>query len=189
MLRLRHATLFLIPVLTLLPALTVTGCAGENTGDESTSEVQEAIPIGVHLVGTYTGDSYQTGKFSQLVLKTDGTYHAMIFVNCVKAPCGDVEQDGRYHLFRRDTIAYFQTYDALGTVIARFQYALAGDTLNLRKLDPSATWTPMERSPTAWCATDQDCATQDLLPGPCAGQYRCDDNSACNYHCGTAPSL
>jgi hypothetical protein len=187
MLRRRPVPLFLIPILTLLPALTVAACVGGNTEDESTFEVQEAIPIGVHLVGTYTGNSHQAGNFSQLVLKTDGTYHAMIFVICKKAPCPEVEQDGHYSLFQRDTIAYFQTYDASGTAIARVQYALNGDTLNLRKLEPSATWTPMERSPTAWCATDHDCATQDLLPGPCAGQYLCDDQSACNYHCGVAP--
>ncbi len=186
MLRLQPATMLLLPVLTVLPAITVTACAGEDTGDESTFADQEAIPRRVHLVGTYTGDSYQAGNFSQLVLKTDGTYHAMIFVTCMKTPCNDVEQDGHYALFRRHTLTYFQTYDASGMAIDRIQYALNGDTLKLRKLVPSGTWTPMVRSPTAWCATDQDCATQDLPTGPCAGQYLCDDKSACNYHCGGA---
>jgi len=174
----------------LVPALALLACGGEKPIDETTGAVQAPIPTGgVHLAGTYTGDSSHAGDFAQLVLKTDGTYHAQVFVWCVKDPCPPVEQDGRYALFRRDTLTYFQTYDASGTKGARYQYELRGDTLNLRRLVDSAPWTLMLRSPTAWCATNQDCALQDLQIGPCSGQYICTERSACNWHCGATPEI
>jgi len=174
----------------LVPALALLACGGEKSIDETTDAVEEPIPVGgVHLVGTYTGETHQAGNFSQLVLKTDGTYHAQMVVWCIIIPCNPVEEDGRYTLFRRDSLTYFQTYDTSGTAIARYQYQLRGDTLNLRRLAPSATWTTMLRSPAAWCATNQDCALQDLVIGPCAGQYICTEGNICNWQCGPAPEL
>jgi hypothetical protein len=174
----------------LVPALALLACGGEKPIDETTGAVEEPIPVGgVHLAGTYTGDSQQAGDFSQLVLKTDGTYHAKMVVWCFTLPCNPVEQDGRYTLFRRESLTYFQTYDASGTMNGRYQYLVRGDTLNLRNLIASSTWTTMLRSPTAWCATSQDCALQELVIGPCAGQYICTEGSTCNWSCGPAPEV
>jgi len=174
----------------LVPVLALSACGGEKPIDEPTGAVQEAIPSGgVHLAGTYTSDSQQAGMFSQLVLKTDGTYHAMLNNACTPPRCVSLEQNGRYLLFRRETIAYAQFYDAGGSMIGRYEYALRGDTLSLRKFATQARWTPMVRSPAAWCATNQDCALQDLQIGPCAGQYICTTTSTCNWHCGAEPEI
>jgi len=176
--------------LCLVPALALLACGGEKPLDEITGAAEEAIPGGgYHLAGTYTGSSRGVGDFSQLVLKTDGTYHARQVVACVTLPCRDVEQDGRFTLLRRETINYLQTYNTTGEVNGRYQYILAGDTLSLRKLDSTATFTPMLRSPAAWCAVNQDCALQDLQIGPCAGQYICATTSVCTWQCGIAPEM
>jgi hypothetical protein len=152
--------------------------------------MEEAVPSGgCHLAGTYTGSSRKAGGLSRLVLKTDGTYRARQVVVCVAPPCRDVEQDGRFTLLRRDALTFLQTYDATGAVNGRYQYMLAGDTLSLRKLGATDTFTPMARSQAAWCAVTQDCALQDLQIGPCAGQYICTTTSLCNWQCGAAPEL
>jgi len=187
---LRARSYLFLPLLSCV-ALALAACEGEKPIDETTGAMQEAIPApGVHLVGTYTNNNHEIGSFSQLVLKTDGTFHAATAVVCFAAPCNDPEQDGRYTLFRRETVTFFELYPLRGDQsLGRYQYALQGDTLSLRKFTPSASWTPMQRSPAAWCATNHDCAVQDLLAGPCAGQYVCADRNICNYQCGAAPEV
>lgn len=182
----------------LVPVLTLTACGSDKPVDETTGAVQEAIPTGgYHFVGTYANSSRQVGSLSQLVLKTDGTFHSAKVVACITAPCNDIEQNGTYTLFRRDTFAYFELYERSShTAVARYQYTLRGDTLNIRPLSiptapiaPTATWISMQRAPAAWCAITSDCAQQDLTPGPCAGQYICTEKSICNYQCGAAPEI
>ena len=177
-------------MLFVLPALALPACGGEKPVDEAVGAVEEAMPApGAHLAGTYTGTSKQIGDFSQLVLKTDGTYHARVVVACMVAPCRDVEQDGRYTLLRRESLTYFQTYDVTGTAKARYQYTLQGDVLSVRRLNSNSTATRMVRSQAAWCAVTQDCALQELQIGPCAGQYICMDTGICNWQCGAAPEI
>ena len=90
----------------LVPVLTLAACGGDKQVDETTGAVQEAIPSGgYHFAGTYANSSRQVGTLSQLVLKTDGTFHSAKVVACITAPCNDVEQNGTYTLFRRDTFA------------------------------------------------------------------------------------
>lgn len=177
-------------MLFLLPALALPACGGEKPADELTGAAEEAMPApGAHLAGTYTTTTRKIGDFSQLVLKTDGTYHARVVVACMIAPCRDVEQDGRYTLLRRASLTYFQTYDVTGALKARYQYMLEGDALSVRKLGSNETFTRLMRSQAAWCAVTQDCALQDLQIGPCVGQYICMDTGVCNWRCGTAPEI
>jgi len=70
----------------LVPALALAACGGDKPIDETNGAVEEAIPVGVHLAGTYTSDSHLVGTFSELVLKTDGTYHATLVAACTR-PC------------------------------------------------------------------------------------------------------
>jgi len=160
--------------------------------DPAIGLVQEAIPSGdTHFVGTYTNSDYiQPGDPTMLVLKLDSTFHAETFVQCFKAPCDPIAEDGHYALLRQDTTTYIQLYVGVTkTPIAKYQYELRGDFLNLRLMSPAGdgSWIPMLRSPTAWCATNNDCAQQSLIPGPCAGQYLCEQGNICNYHCGNLP--
>lgn len=176
--------------LLLVPALALSACGGDKTVDSTTGAVQEAIPReGSHLAGTYTANTRKTGDFTQLVLKTDGTYHARMVAACIAPNCRDIEQDGRFALFRRETLTYFQTYDAAGAVNGRYEYRLENDALLVRKLGVTDTFLQMLRAPTAWCAVNQDCALQDLQIGPCAGQYICTTANFCNWQCGAAPEI
>jgi len=190
MLHIRPFALMLVPALALLPALSLVACVADSTDDESNVGVtSEAIPSnGVHFVGTYTNsDTMAPGDLSRIVLKKDGTFYTETFVQCFKAPCQPIAASGHYTLYRQDTITYFQLYDAAkGSPMGKFQYVLMGDFLNLRSLSETSDghWMPMLRSPAAFCMINNDCAQQDLLPGPCAGEYVCQTENICNYHCG-----
>jgi len=195
MLHIRPFALMLVPALALLPALSLVACGGDSTDDTSdVGVISEAIPAdGSHFVGTYTNsDIMSSGDLSRIVLKKDGTFHTETFVECFKAPCHPISADGHFTLYRQDTVTYFQLYDAsTGIEMGKYQYVLMGDFLNLRRLSATADghWMPMMRSPAAWCMTNNDCAQQELLPGPCAGEYVCQTQNICNYHCGTPTQM
>jgi hypothetical protein len=175
----------------LLPALALPACGGEKPIDGPTGAVEEALPSGgPHLAGTYMSDSKNVGSFSQLVLKTNGTFHAMMNSDCIGERCTSVEQNGRFVLYRKETITYFELYGAtLRVPLGRYQYMLQGESLSVRKLGSTDIFTPMARSPAAWCAVTQDCALQDLQIGPCAGQYICTTANLCTWLCGPAPEI
>jgi hypothetical protein len=191
----RSFAMMLVPALALLPALTALACVGNSTSDTSeVGVIKEAIPAGgAHLVGTYdNSDNVTAGDLSRIVLKVDGTFHTETFVECIKAPCCPASQDGHYGLYRQDTTTYFELFDGVtGVFIDKFQYVLMGDYLNVRRLSSTADgrWLSMQRAPAAWCMTNNDCREQDLLPGPCAGEYVCQDANICNYHCGTPTQM
>jgi len=193
MLRLRPSSLLLVPVLALVPALTLFACAGESPEDDpAIGLVREPIPAGDnHFVGTYTNIVVpEPGDLTMIVLKKDGTFHAETFITCVKEPCYPIAEDGNYSLLRQRTTTYINLYlGGTDVLLAKYQYELHGDFLNLRLMSSTAdgTWMSLQRSPTAWCATHNDCAQQDLIPGPCAGQYLCTSTNACSYHCGVVP--
>lgn len=179
-----------LSILALVPALTLVACAAEKPSDDpSLGATEETIPSGdYHLAGTYIRASQHPGDLVRLVLKTDGTYHAETLLSCSPMGCVPGSTDGKYGLFQREQVTYFELYSTHGDVFARYQYNLEGEDLSLRQLDTESTWFTIRRSPAAWCAVTQDCALQELIPGPCAGQYLCESQkSLCNYHCGSEP--
>src|SRR6185503_20902798 len=108
-------------------------------------------------------------------------------VVCATTPCYPAQADGRYELFQNDAIKSLELYTPMGEVASRYQYTLLGDTLRLLPLSSRrerAGWITMQRASAGWCAANIDCTQQNLLPGPCAGEYFCDTSkSICNYTC------
>lgn len=175
--------------LLLAPALASAACAVGEVGPQPVDELATAeSPAIVNnpLIGTYTAKGVGAGRLALLVIKNDGTYHSAQVVYCLIGPCPPVATDGRYRLELRSDASFLTLMTDESEIVAKYQYALVGETLRLRNVyTPTTTgaWQSMERAVKAWCATDTDCATQNLPTGPCAGEWMCGAESTCSYQC------
>lgn len=180
-----------LSVLTIASVLAFAACGGDKTSNESArSQAQQAMPAADSLeyAGTFTSATRQVGDFTQLVLKTDGTYHRATLVACFREPCDPVQQDGLFRFSREATRAYLDFYQLNSEQIERYDYSRHGDLMNLHVVGRPGEGFSMQRAPVAWCASSGDCAVQNLADGPCAGQYVCGRNM-CNFQCGPAPEI
>lgn len=169
-------------LLALIPVLAAASCSAE-TGDQP-AETDLSIEARPALIGTFKSDTFTVGALVQLVLKTDGTFHSGKVIACAgfTTPCDPAQQDGVYRLSSRDSYQIMSFYDPGGTLLERYQYEIAGDSLRLRRLEMKSAWRTLERANVAWCAAPSDCALQNLPVGPCAGTWMCEEN-ACSYTC------
>jgi hypothetical protein len=179
-----------LSVLALVPVLAFAACGGEKTSNESErGEAQQAMPVNsLNYIGTFATRAANVGDFTQLVLKTDGTYHRAMRVACFREPCDAVEKDGRYRFSsaaRSTTLEFYQTNSE---EVERYEYWQRGDTMGLHAVGRPGEGFSMQRAPAAWCARSEDCGVQNLPTGPCAGQYVCGQN-ICTYLCGPSPEI
>jgi hypothetical protein len=182
------------PVLIALAIAFASAACGEpQEPADSTSDSAEqsgSMRVGAPAyIGTFVADTGVVGELSQLVLKTDLSFHSTRVVVCVTRPCNPVPQDGEYRVSTLDGRNYITLYRA-DQVIDRYEYQIQADTLMLLRSATNAAegaggcgWVSMHRTTAAWCAASSDCALQNLPIGPCAGEYICSGSSVCNWSC------
>jgi hypothetical protein len=177
-------------VLALVPALALAACGEVKPSNESArDQVSQAMPApSLSYAGTFTRTTPRIGGLTQLVLKTDGTYHRATLVVCFREPCDPVQQDGLFRFSQEATRTYLDFYEMNSEQIERYDYSLHGDIMTLHAAGRPGEEFTMQRAPVAWCASAADCAVQNLAVGPCAGQYVCGRNM-CNYQCGPVPEI
>lgn len=189
----------------LICVLGLAACGEDRSEDpaaqttEPTMEATSAKVIDLGVIGTFGSDSRRPGDLTQLVLKTNGTFHSATLVECVVPPCDPVQEDGMYKISWRDSRRFITLYNTENVITARYQYEWKDNVLRLLKLAspgvesvPSANWLQMWLSNVAWCANPtasaptvtlpDDCQLQNLPIGPCAGQWSCVTN-ACSWSC------
>ena len=180
----RTALVALVPAF----ALGYLACVGEPVSESEESSIVEDEAAMVaplpSILGTYRNQDYHIGALTLLVLKLDGTYHRGMVVGCVATlPCLPAAEDGHYRLWGRDGASYLSLRpDDTAGVVEQYRYTLAGDTLRIQRVG-SPTWMSLQKTTdTAWCAEPDDCALQNLPPGPCAAKWQCGANM-CTYRC------
>jgi hypothetical protein len=179
-----------IASLLLVSTLTLAGCADGTTPVPSQElvETEETFSLGgidPDLLGTFRGQAVEIGELTLLALKSDGTFHYGMAIVCaaLPEPCGPAQEDGYYKLTQRQSDRYLELYNKKGIQRARFQYALTGDTLRMRRTDTGGgEWRSMVRSDQAWCAMPSDCDMQGLKTAACAGEWAC-ASDACDFQC------
>jgi hypothetical protein len=176
--------------LALISVLGLTACSGGVTIEEAfAGEAKPFMPRDASkFAGTFANHTDRIGEFTQLVLKTDGSYHRAMLVVCFNYPCEPVQQDGLYKFSYEGTRTYLDFSPARKDPFERYEYSLGGDSMTLRAVTRPGEAFTMQRSAVAWCASSRDCALQNLPFGSCAGHYVC-AQSACNYLCGHAPEI
>lgn len=189
----------------LICVLGLAACGEERSEDPAAQTMQPTIEetlakgVGPDMIGTFMSDSRRPGDLTQLVLKTNNTFHSATTVECFAPPCDPVQDDGMYKLYWRDSRRFIALYNR-AEIIARYQYEWRDNALYLLRVSanteaaPNAAWLPMWLSNTAWCANPtltpsaptasapNDCQLQNLPIGPCAGEWMCVSNT-CNWDC------
>src|SRR5262245_23463497 len=83
----------------LVCVLGLAACGAEKSEDpaaetaETTIDESVAKGFDLQLIGTFISDSRQPGDLTQLVLKTNNTFHSSTLVVCVAPPCDPIQQD------------------------------------------------------------------------------------------------
>lgn len=172
----------------LVPALALGGaaCTADLDSGEGVMESEAAMTTPTpELFATFRGDAKNVGDLPLLVLKADGTYHRTIVVPCMPSPCAPIEDDGLYQLWGRDGGNYISFYPDDGSPVDRFQYAIAADTLRLRRMTERDAFHLHRTIDRAWCEEPRDCALQTLPAGPCGGgTWTCfTATEICKYSC------
>jgi len=171
----------------LVPALALGGvaCTDVDSGEvvlESEAAIMAPRP---DMFGTYRGDARGLGQMPLLVLRSDGTYHRTIVLPCMPGDCPAVADDGLYQLWGRGGGNYVSFYPDDGGPVDRFQYAVAADTLRLRRMTEREAFHLHKTISTPWCAEAVDCQLQNLPAGPCGGgTWSCfTSTEICKYSC------
>jgi hypothetical protein len=176
--------------LLLASTLAFAGCADGTTAapTQDLVETEETFSVGSidpELLGTFRGQAVEIGELTLLALKSDGSFHYGMAIVCaaLPEPCGPAAEDGYYKLTQREDDRYLELYNKKSILRARFQYALADDTLRMRRTDTGGgEWRSMVRADKAWCALPSDCNVQNLKGKACAGDWEC-ASDACEYSC------
>ena len=97
----------------LICAIAFAGCGGIENDEDLASQTSESSVkvLDLNLIGTFISDSKRAGDLEQLVLKTNGTFHAATVVECFAPPCNPVQQDGAYAISWRDSRRYITLYN------------------------------------------------------------------------------
>lgn len=177
-------------------ALALAGCADGTTAAPTqdlveTEETFSVESIDPELIRTFRGQAVEIGELTLLALKSDGTFHYGMAIVCaaLPEPCGPAAEDGYYKLTQRKDEQYLELYNKKGIQRARFEYALADDTLRMRRTDTGGgEWRSMVRADKAWCAIPSDCGVQNLKEKACAGDWEC-ASDACEFSCRPHPEV
>jgi hypothetical protein len=189
----------------LICVIGLAACGEEKSEDPSVQLMETTIGepsakvVDLNLIGSFLGDSRRAGDLTQLVLKTNGTFHSTAQVECVAPPCNPVQDDGTYKISSRDSRNYITLYHADDVLMGHYQSESRDSSLRLLKVAPGGEgmprtgWLSMWLSGVAWCSSytpsaptgsaPSDCELQNLPIGPCAGQWSCVSN-VCNWGCG-----
>jgi len=159
-------------------------CTAEDVSDESNGTGEAQVTTESSLIGTFRADDAYYGV-AVLTLKTDHTFHLEEGMECVHAPCDRTQMNGVYTL--RSTTSGSSVLALMPTghttdQVEYLQYMVREDGLYVAPLTKGATWQLLRRSGQAWCGVTNDCALQQLPPGPCAGEWYC-SSSVCDYTC------
>src|SRR5262245_32357198 len=112
----------------LICVLGFTACGDETKEDPAAGATQPAIDgsrkkgVDSNLIGTFVSDSRRPGDLTQLVLKTNGTFHSATLVACFAPPCHPVQEDGIYRISARGSLRYITLVNLEGTVMDRYEY-------------------------------------------------------------------
>ncbi len=86
--------------LALAGSIALVGCAvapdSSSDSESTTTAAAELSSFGKALVGSFTRAPGATGRLSTLTLDAAGTYTASVQVTCIKAPCNDVAESGKW---------------------------------------------------------------------------------------------
>lgn len=183
MLRTKLAALTLIPAL----ALGFAACAGPVETDESegVAESESALFSQTHLYGTFRARTWEAGKMTLLVFKSDGTYHREIMKKCPQMNCTPVVDDGGYTVWgdgREINVSLFlhgKTWENYQLIYHRTWIRLIGE---------NGMFQDLVRTPQgAWCDAANDCSLQHLpRPDICLPNWECNDHY-CHNICGLPP--
>jgi hypothetical protein len=167
----------------LVLGIALGGCAVDVAGDDTLGADEVADEARVvsweRFVGAWERD--QGGLTAIVFTSTEEgrahQYFADREVQCVRAPCPPVREEGTF----RATTRYL--YLTQSGVTARFSYTLSDDTLTLRS---GTRVVHRFHRVASYCGTSaSDCDAQSLIHPLCVGAFTCTAEHRCAYRCGT----
>lgn len=158
------------------------GASVQNEQQDSELAAMEQHTTAAEPLGTFTTAEPQAGDLQNLVLMSDGRFHAEQVVYCLTAPCDPAPMNGTYERVSNNFARQLKLYDAEGVLVASYQYTYDGETLNVRG---EGEWQAMNQAETAWCGQVADCQVQGIVTPACEGNWHCHP-SGCMFHVVTA---
>lgn len=167
-------------------AAALLACGGAVNRDEvagsELAQVQQRAEQ-MEPLGTFVAEPMSAGDLVNLVLMTDGRFHAEQQVVCVMEPCNPVPMDGTFERVTLGASRQLRLYDAEKVLVASYEYRYDGSTaLELRG---EAGWQTMGQAAKAWCAQVADCPVQGLITPACDGNWHCHADG-CMFHVAVA---
>jgi len=178
----------LAPTALLLASIAFAGCAVQvdnPTSDDDTSDESAAAlsAYGEKLVGAYKIAS-GTGDFTWLVLQGDGHYFTETQIFCVRAPCINPRENGKFIGYKPkagSSVGGLRLVPKKGDT-RHYQVKLGKGALQLSS-DKGATWAKYESVGT-FCDEAADCEGQSYAHIMCVGHATCTSERTCGYSCG-----
>ncbi len=174
-----------------LGAVVLSGCAVQNTidgEDESSAESAGALSAyGESLTGAYKFMGPGGGDFTWIVLQNDGRYFTETQIFCIKAPCINPREEGKFIGYKPKAgskIGQLRLVPKKGTTHV-YQVSLGEAHVGFKLSgDHGASWATYDTVGT-FCDTAADCEGQDYIHIMCVGHATCDSSAQkCGYACG-----